>query len=198
MKVCWQQMRASGWWQRAISSGSGLISRPWVSNGLVQCVMLSSKCSEMTFNSWSLAVALASDIAVMMMSRSSENRFERNLGRVPTEFFGNCTPRSTLFPFSFMSRALVQESELSSIYTQRMCGAFRDVFKKERNLLASKGSFIYKPSGEQFCDALESNSISSSFLWVGLSREWVTLEVYKFNILENPHNDSWQDVLRMY
>ena len=78
-----------------------LVSSCWCL--MVQCLYSSlSKCSDdLQFLILGSAV-LASDIGVMIVSRSSESRFERNLGRVPTEFFGNCTPRSTLFPFSFM------------------------------------------------------------------------------------------------
>ena len=158
----------------------------------------------MTFNSWSLAVALASDIAVMMMSRSSENRFERNLGRVPTEFFGNCTPRSTLFPFSFMSRAWSKNRNYPKS-THRECARLR-------NLKSSQNSVAVRMFASCFLGIIYLQTIRWTVLWCtgvkfhlvlsSLRRaeeiERVTLEVYKFNILENPHNDSWQDVLRMY
>ena len=45
---------------------------------------------------------------------------------------------------------------------------------------------------------LRCSGVKFHLLCGGLSGGRMTLEVYKFNILENPQNDSWQDVLRMY
>ena len=186
---------------------------------MVQCLYSSSlsKCSDdLQFLILGSAV-LASDIGVMIMSRSSESRFERNLGRVPTEFFGNCTPRSTLFPFSFMSGAWSKNPNcLQSLHTEN--GWNSEILKVTKIPMKTVSLWRFLPPLTHifFPKNLRVCVFSSIYLWTlrktvlrctgvkfhlvlsSLSGERMTLEVYKFNILENPQNGSWQDVLRMY